>query len=177
MLYQCDNNQELPYSIHVTDQFNHNFCKIIDTKKNIMHTGSQTLIVWKSFTETLQQSELRELTKYIGASYHAIAIQFLGYSIEEIEELQESHRGNIDRVKFDILNGWLRKHPEGNPRKVSGHKKYANRRTSASSALYNKCRMFDRDFYFWNGPMDEIAADSASTLGGKNIRIKKKISS
>ena len=69
--------------------------------------------------ERLTQTELNQLVKCIGSSYQTIAIEFLGYSIEEIEELQESHRGNINRVKFDILNGWLRKHPEGNPREVS----------------------------------------------------------
>ena len=65
------------------------------------------------------QGELYELVKHIGKDYQTIAIQFLGYSIEEIETMCEEHPGNISRVKFDILNGWLRRHPEGDARKVS----------------------------------------------------------
>ncbi len=76
----------------------------------------------------------------MGSSYQQIAVQFLGYNVEEIEDMQESHRNNTSRVKFDILNGWLRMNPEGNPRhvrdrsllmagggpgsKVGGHRKY-----------------------------------------------------
>ncbi len=69
--------------------------------------------------EKVRQSELQELAKHIGSSYHTIAIQFLGYSDEEIEELQEDFPGNTGRVKFKILNGWVRRNPEGNPRYVS----------------------------------------------------------
>ena len=68
---------------------------------------------------SLEQSELSELTRCMGSTYQTIAIEFLEFTIEEIEELQEKHRSNISRVKFDILNGWLQRHPEGNPRAVS----------------------------------------------------------
>ena len=96
-------------------------------------SGTRLLIIWwkihgflisavnPSDTEatSLEQSELSELARCIGSSYQTIAIEFLGYCIEEIEDLQEKHRGNIDRVKFDILNGWAKRHPEGNQRYVS----------------------------------------------------------
>ena len=76
-------------------------------------TGATTNVSW-----TIKQSELSKLTKCMGSRYQTIAIEFLGYSIEEIEELQESHRGSISRVKLDILKGWLHRHPQGNPREV-----------------------------------------------------------
>ena len=67
----------------------------------------------------LEQKVLWELTNYIGKSYHEIAIRFLGYRDEEIDELQEDFPGNTGRVKFEILNGWVRRNPEGDPRYVS----------------------------------------------------------
>ena len=67
----------------------------------------------------MEQKVLWELTNYIGKSYHAIAVQYLGYRDEEIEELQEDFPGNTSRVKFKILNGWVQRNPEGDPRCVS----------------------------------------------------------
>ncbi len=72
------------------------------------------------------QSEIWALVRCIGTSYVTIAIQFLGYHIEEVEELEQAHRGQIDRVKFKILNGWLQQHPERNARYVSKTSKLHN---------------------------------------------------
>ncbi len=70
--------------------------------------------------EPLTAEVLSQLGRSIGAKYHAIAIEFLGYTDEEIEELEESYPRNIDRVKYKILNGWVMKNPR-NPRYVSIH--------------------------------------------------------
>ena len=48
-----------------------------------------------------------------------IAIQYLGFSDEQLEDLDEDLRGNVARAKFKILNGWHQRNPEGNPRYVS----------------------------------------------------------
>ncbi len=69
--------------------------------------------------ESLKQSELYELSRCMDKNYQTIAIKFLGYSEDEIEEIQESHKGNLDKVKLMILNGWLLRNTVGNPRYVS----------------------------------------------------------
>ena len=68
--------------------------------------------------EPLEQRELYKLGRHVGSEWETIAIEFLNYSIEEIDELKETKGGEINRVKFEIFNGWVKKNPDGNPRHV-----------------------------------------------------------
>ncbi len=84
-----------------------------------MFTLLSVCVLWyQVLTTTPTQAELTSLARRIGSSYQDIAIQFLNYRDEEIETLKEELLGNIDRVKFKLLNGWVQRNPEGNPRHV-----------------------------------------------------------
>ncbi len=48
-----------------------------------------------------------------------IAVRYLGWREENLEDLEEDLRGNASRAKLKILLGWTQRNPEGNPRYVS----------------------------------------------------------
>ena len=79
------------------------------------------MIVTNTFqiSNEIKESELMELAgKIASPDLPAIAVQKLGFDINEIKTFSVEHRENHQMMKFEILCRWKNKNPENN-RQVS----------------------------------------------------------
>ena len=94
-------------------------------KETIFYHESATVFsggLHKHFASSneLTQAELSKLAGKIGGqNLYTIAIRYLGYNDEGLQDLAEGLRSNVDGIKFKVLLGWYQRNPEGNPRYVS----------------------------------------------------------